>query len=519
MKKFWKICGLFFLLAAFLGGAFVAYKKFFPSQNISLEMVEDIKDSVKDSISDLVDECETSWNIVENIKNKFLNLFYKKEHYLNIFIHGNFNTGLGMLSLPNVLKDDIKGTSYIKLVRRLRKDPFFYQEQPILSRGLTSIDPTYDVSSINSEFKYAAYPIIAGYQDVYNSVYANNKKEINHFYTFGWSGILSQSKRIIEAVRFYNALAEEVEKFRRNGIDAKVKIVAHSHGGNISINLGLVHEALKRVKDKNAKIEGLELNANPELLEYFNRMVSYLESLPSKRFAKKQKGLHKFDYIPSKKGLKIEELIITGTPVQAENSFFINSEIFKKAYSFYSEQDIVQFMDIFTTKHYSGQRFNFKSDESFKPKVVQVRMLIDRDLEILAKEKSDKSWWNKLSLDRIFAKERKEPTHKDLWFFAWNKEYSQPNFPLKPLPLVIIFPFLIQILDNNPEFKDVDLDLFFEKTKIKAWLLKHDEEKRIDEAFLPNTIIEDIKKKVAPWEPDDLYRYNTYKRLQSSLND
>ena len=35
-------------------------------------------------------------------------------------------------------------------------------------------------------------------------------KEKNYFYTFGWSGLLSQHRRCLEAIRFYNALSLEL---------------------------------------------------------------------------------------------------------------------------------------------------------------------------------------------------------------------------------------------------------------------------------------------------------------------
>jgi len=516
MKK-WKIFFILFFLGVFVIGSFAFYKRFIVNKNNSIEVVEDLSVSIKDSITDLVDECEGSWNIIENIKNKFLNLFYSNnEFYLNIFVHGNFNTGLGMLSLSKVLKDDVKGSEYIKMVRRLRKDPFFYQEQPILARGLIEIEPTFILKESSEGFKFAAYPIIASYKQIYDFE-KGSKKEINRYYTFGWSGILSQSKRIQEAVRFYNIICEELEKYKKKGIDAKVRIIAHSHGGNVSMNLGLVHDAMRMLKDKNFKISGFDLNINKEMKEYFEQAIKYIQSLPFKRDAKKQNGLRQYDYLPNKE-LKVEELTILGSPIQAENSFFINSDLFKRSFSIYSEQDIVQFMDIFTSKQFSGQRLSFKSDEHFKQKVVQVKIMIDRDMDELKKPPKKDEWWGKVAFDRVFAKESKDPTHKDLWFLAWNKEFGQPNFPLKPIPLVVLLPCIVKILEKNPTYLDVDLNIVFEKDQIRFLLLEHDKAEKIDEIILPASLIQDIKNKVLPWKPDELYKHSSYKRLHTSLH-
>src|SRR5436305_15147496 len=67
-----------------------------------------------------------------------------REPWIVVFIHGNFNTGLGLFSIKPVFRDSIKGTMYARVTRQMRKDPFFFQEQPILQRGLVEITPSFN---------------------------------------------------------------------------------------------------------------------------------------------------------------------------------------------------------------------------------------------------------------------------------------------------------------------------------------------------------------------------------------
>src|SRR3990167_4478842 len=55
-----------------------------------------------------------------------------REHWITVFIHGSFHTGLGLLSFFDVLNDRPHKTFYQKLTKKLRNDPYNYQEQIML---------------------------------------------------------------------------------------------------------------------------------------------------------------------------------------------------------------------------------------------------------------------------------------------------------------------------------------------------------------------------------------------------
>ena len=112
-----------------------------------------------------------------------------------------------------------------------------------------------------------------------------------HFYVYGWSGALSFKEREKAAKRLYLELkALRDSYFKKYGIEPKMRLIAHSHGGNVSL-------LFEKVKD----IDDLTFS--------------------------------------------IEELILLATPVQFETKKYADSSLFKKIYSLYSHLDSLQVID------------------------------------------------------------------------------------------------------------------------------------------------------------------------------
>lgn len=107
--------------------------------------------------------------------------------------------------------------------------------------------------------------------------------DLKDFYLFGWSGALSPKARLEAALLLYN----NIKELNLHNI----RLITHSHGGNVALNLKVIAE---------------KHNDN------------------------------KF---------KIDELILLACPVQKQTSNYINSHIFKKKYSFHSHLDIIQVID------------------------------------------------------------------------------------------------------------------------------------------------------------------------------
>jgi len=111
------------------------------------------------------------------------------------------------------------------------------------------------------------------------------------FYAYGWSGKINFTERENVARDLYENLQNLIQKYKDvDGISPKLRIITHSHGGNVALNLATV-------KDSND--------------------TSFL----------------------------VDELILLACPVQERTKDLIKDLTFKRVYSFFSSGDIIQCID------------------------------------------------------------------------------------------------------------------------------------------------------------------------------
>jgi hypothetical protein len=417
--------------------------------------------------------------------------------YMTVLVHGSFGSLLGLLSIPNVIKDQIKGSLYAKINKRMRKDPIFYKDLPMLEKGFLKIEPTFDFLS-TSTLRFAVYPIVKSYELVND--YLNYDKEKNYFYTFGWSGYLSQQKRRAESIRLYNALSEEIERLNRQGVSPKVRLIAHSHGGNVSLNLGAIFKVLT-----SKSLDQLEtLSNNIDERSSLEQIFALMKQLPNKEGVRYHKGLRQYDYVPVNKNLEIDELIMLGTPIQTETEGFCFSPIFKNVYNIYSEEDFIQQVDFVTTKKdYSGQTlsssilFEHKTEGSH---LVQAKIAV--------------KWQDIIS----------KPSHKELWSPSWDKENDLSSYPLFPIPIVVFTPFIITYLNKLPkDVHDIDVTLKLGTKHLSIFGIPR--LLRTTSPILPiksnlkisTKFIEDIKTKMYLWKPANITQPGELKAIMKYL--
>ncbi len=139
-------------------------------------------------------------------------------------------------------------------------------------------------------------------------------------YTFGWSGRLSQRKRVNASSMLYQQLVAEIKKI--NDPDLSITLIGHSHGGNVILNLARAEKMYKQ-------------------------------------------------------NLVIDKAILLGTPIQSETKLFIESPIFKSVYHFYSNGDSIQKLDFISTKDdHSQRRFNLTTDNDCAKKLTQIELTL-----------------------------------------------------------------------------------------------------------------------------------------------
>ncbi|MBD3273048.1 hypothetical protein GF385_01730 [Candidatus Dependentiae bacterium] len=463
--------------------------------------------------------------------------FSKKENHITVFTHGSFGSVIGLMNLFHVIKDKITGTKYKRTISRMRKDPNFYSSQPIMQKGLFKIKPSFDLATTSSA-RFAAYPILKSYEEINKQFQAENIRD--HFYTFGWSGLISQERRRIEAIRFYNALSEELEKYNQSQ-KLKVKILAHSHGGNMALNLCAVNAVINNFENIKPLLEQATTDDEREALKL---MYKQIKKLPTKEKNINKKGQKRFDYIPTNKNLKINELLMFGTPIQPETECFIFHNFFKKIYNIYSEEDVVQDMDIFSTKKYSSQRLRILEEITPNkniPKIIQLKIMVDRDMKKIIKdeiktltlvqtntqqtsEAKNQSFWKKLfSRNRFGPKKTKDPTHREMWFVSWDKLKKNLKTSLESIPSVIFTPLFLNAIEKiSEQTNDIDVNIRLTNKNLKVYVFKHSlEEQKVEyKVSMERNIVDSIKTKLLKWIPDDLSfsnKFNIIKTYQEQI--
>jgi len=380
-----------------------------------------------------------------------------KEHRLIVFIHGTFGSSLSLLDAPSVMRDNIKGSVYAKTARSMRKDTFFYSAQPLMERGLKSFEPTFN--SKETEKLFAVYPISKSFDLFAQQV--GGADEQRHYYVFGWSGLLSQHKRRQEAIRFLNALSEQIARFKENGINPKITILAHSHGGNLVLNAAAFVSIVRN--------EDIFNGARTQELLVKKKLGEILCGLVPKNAVIGKKGQKYLDYELVNPDWNIDELIMLGSPIQPETDFAVQSSFLKSVLHCYSIADKVQSSDwVSTSRYYSDQRFNCLQKElqnaglNLPASLKQVRIMFDREVsaegsfELKTDLNKDKTWWSLLVGDFHKNIERIDPTHKELWFLVSRKDEEKSI--LKPLPISVCAPVISALL-NSTSLNDIDLNI------------------------------------------------------------
>lgn len=302
------------------------------------------------------------------------------KHTLIVFVHGTILPLPSPSCLFSSLKDGFKKSRREKKAwadyyyDELRYKTFF-KCQPIANWGLETIN---ELSTRDTQ----KYPYATRSADLYKNSYnfanqnvASPEKQANlHFYTFGWDGRLSQKSRINSAKTLYKSLLTEMGNLKSNlnlkDQDLELILIGHSHGGNVLLNLA-------KVEDK----------------VYGNLKVDKL---------------------------KVDKLILLGTPVQSETAELINSAMFNKIYSFYSTNDMIQVIDIISTQDDISKRRYKNTDE--KSKLVQIELEIGT----------------------------KKPLHNELWLFGDKSNIIyRSKLAINPLPAFVFLPVIINEIESK----------------------------------------------------------------------
>ena len=321
-----------------------------------------------------------------------------RDVWVTVFVHGIMGVD-AKTCFSNAFQfftDHISNTAYARAIDHMRTDPFFQKNQAMQNLGLQPIDLK------NYEPGYASGAIARTFNHVLS---LSPRKQYSLYATFGWSGLLSFKARHSDAQHFYRSLYLLCEKIKSRGLNPKIRLLGYSHGANICLNL--------------ADVQQEEPYA----------------SMP----------------------LEIDELILLGAPIQRETEKLVKHPIFKKVYNFYSRSDYVQKKDMFSSQQFFSKRVFSNRREFTLPASltqIEVRLLVEKQrsrrkskkIAGIVSKAADvrkksvlKGHWSGLK--------NMSPGHTELWFMEWTPRNYRKDFPLYPVPLAVVTPYLIQLIE------------------------------------------------------------------------
>ena len=333
----------------------------------------------------------------------------------------------------------------------------FFNGQPIQELGLRVVD-------LNSRRTAA---VVARMHNELNA-YLGRDASGDLYYTFGWNGLLSQTKRYQAARIFYQELKDELAQLKLLGIIPTLRIITYSHGGNVALNLPAI-------------------------------------------------AFERDEHVP----FVVDELVLLGMPVQTETDFLICDPLFKKIYHIYSDADVVQSLDIFSSAQFFPKK-KFRSHGDFIVPEKKLRQIKFRVTSQVCGKKRVKSKDGAPDFKVLESKHIRlvhhDPVHTELWNFSWGSRHYRKRFSIKPLPVVALIPAIISHVDEHTKNPHVTFDycprygavLFTEGT--------HGKYKKAV-AFYPEKLPLSLQELAAPFEPKEYNVQEQDRRMRHALKN
>ena len=371
----------------------------------------------------------------------------KDDLWMVIFVHGTSGamSNASFSNIYHIMIDEVENTPYETAVELIRTNPYMYQNQPMYEYGLHQLDCTHRQPGKAADLFAHAYDLAL--QDSFPKWHGTR------YYTYGWSGVLSETIRYKNASRFYNELWLEHRKVSLENPQKRVRIcvVAYSHGGTVALQLAHVFE--REHKDE---------------------------------------------------PLAVDMLALLGSPIQSETAYLVTNPIFKQVYLIYSRCDRVQLMDFFSFKRFfSKRRF---SDASTCPLPAHITQI---ELKLMSERRQYKPGEKPRYSDR-------SPGHIELWFFGWTEGMYRKHFPLNPLPAACLIPALIRAAqDGMPGENDVVIQLY--ATAEKCIVKKRTFFKKVQTRGISRATLERMKKVSCSERPPEFNRPEYIQHMHSAI--
>jgi len=377
--------------------------------------------------------------------------------WVNVFVHGTIAPPLAILSPFAVINDCVEGSLFEQACSFMRNSCLCYQDQLIFDLGMHKVEPNFLIDQ-DCDYFCAAPIILEAFRLIDNACISTKSQDV--FYLFGWNGLLSQKVRRNAAFDLYKELVVLFNFYKKQGITPKFRILAHSHGGNVALNLAGI----------NYQFVASESEAD--------RFYSNFEVAPYVKFNFAELNIDEASLFGSneKKSLFIDELVMLGTPFQEETALFASSPIFGRVYNLYSDSDLIQSMDSFSTRgRQSNQRIDFlplnwrvgqfsESKKSFFKNFYQIKITVNLPENSKFKKIRRKRSINLFKVLTGFRQDL-DPTHKELWYLVANRLRDCDY--IKPVPAVCFSSIITRLIESYNNYVDESRDYIFEISKLE----------------------------------------------------
>jgi hypothetical protein len=282
----------------------------------------------------------------------------KHKHVIAVFIHGTLFPVPSLSAMQEWAEEKIKKDRPALSYFDLLRNKSVLRNQPIGPIGLHPVLPLWSQAATGAQL------ISWVYQQMYHLL-PRQEYALVHPYTFGWDGSLNLMRRKAQAGQLLAALEalvfEQRQKYPHD--DVEIVVLAHSHGGNVA--------------------------------------------------------LHMADWAGNYSKIKIDHLLMFGTPIHGDTHHLPASDLFKNVYNFHSQGDYIQVADILSTKKYVPARVFSDKQVVESSKVKQVLVEVGS-----------------------YA-----PNHSEFWFFRRPSVFFyRSSLPIAPMPIVAFAPLILHEL-------------------------------------------------------------------------
>ena len=311
---------------------------------------------------------------------------------VTVFIHGTTAPFLALFNVKQTLEDKFNGnTIYERSMNEVRTSGQLEESDLLLGLGMIDITKEVKAKKLAPKLRHkAAYNIVRAFDRIAREI--DDPQEIRRYFTFGWSGKMSEKARFAAAEELYDSLKKIKAEEELQGHAVSFELHAHSHGGQLVFHLPVIR---KQRKEKN---------------------------------------------------FVIDQAIVWGTPLYYPNTRTVTWGMFKKFYNCYSEGDRIQPIDIFsTTRHFchhtlEGAGIVLPAGNANAPFIADIRFLVHGRHNILGH-------CCLFLLDRYFLHGIDIPKRKDVMSILHH---------LQPLPPVVISPLLFPHLTHHFDTNEID---------------------------------------------------------------